>query len=100
MLGPLEPALREQWRLERRQAARRLHPDRGGSAETYLAELARIDARYAATTSVRPPPTAGGGQVVVTRTTRSRIRARARATRRAARHLARRLSRSRHYTDI
>lgn len=109
MQGTLKPALREQWRLERRQAARRLHPDRGGDVETYLAALARIDARYTAATHQRPdrgagadasPGQGGGGRVVVTRTVRSRIRGRGRATRRAARHLVRRISPARRYTDI
>ncbi len=106
MQEPPEPALREQWRLERRQTARRLHPDRGGDISTYLEALARIDARYTTAPPQRPgggagtrPVQGGGGQVVITRTVRSRIRARARATRRAARHLVRRLS-ARGYTDI
>ncbi len=107
MQGPPEPALREQWRLERRQAARRLHPDRGGDVETYLAALARIDASYTTAAQQRPddevgtsPGQRGGGQVVVTRTVRSRIRGRARATRRVARRLVRRVSPSRRYTEI
>lgn len=108
MQGPRDPALREQWRLARRQAARRLHPDRGGDTDTYLAELARIDARYTKTTPQQDrgtgpgttPGPGGGSPVVVTRTVRSRIRGRARATRRAARHLVRRVSPSRRHTEI
>lgn len=34
------------WRTERRQAARRHHPDLGGDAQEYLRVIASIDERY------------------------------------------------------
>jgi hypothetical protein len=61
------------WRSARREAARRHHPDRGGTVQEYLDALAAVDASFA------------GAPVVVRR----------RAMARAARRLRRLLRRSR-----
>lgn len=44
--GPSEPAARQQWRAARREAARRHHPDLGGSAEELQRALRAVDERF------------------------------------------------------
>lgn len=42
----LDPGARRRWSAERRAAARRHHPDRGGSTEALLEAYAQVDARF------------------------------------------------------
>lgn len=44
--GPVDSALREQWRRERRALVRRHHPDVGGDPEILQARLAALDQRF------------------------------------------------------
>jgi hypothetical protein len=44
--GPTDPALREQWRRDRRALVRRHHPDAGGDALRLQDHLAALDRRY------------------------------------------------------
>lgn len=44
--GPVDSALREQWRRERRALVRRHHPDVGGDPEVLQARLAALDHRF------------------------------------------------------
>ncbi|MEJ5945936.1 hypothetical protein WDZ17_11595 [Pseudokineococcus basanitobsidens] len=85
------------WRAARRRAARRHHPDLGGSADAYLAALAEVDAAHG-----RGPGGAGRGgtgwggpapgPVVVTTSLRRRaLRVTLRGARDASRAIRRRL---------
>lgn len=60
---PSDPVARQQWRAARREAARRHHPDLGGSAEALQRALHEVDARFGVADA--PPP-----RVVVVRRTR------------------------------
>ena len=44
--GPVDPRREAVRRSARREAARRLHPDLGGDAESFTRALAEIDARF------------------------------------------------------
>ncbi len=56
--GPADPVARSEWARRRRRAAAAYHPDRGGDTDTYLAELAAIDAAFGVTTG----PLVGAGR--------------------------------------
>lgn len=45
--GPTEPALRQQWRADRRAVLLAHHPDRGGDPDRMQDELEQLDRRYA-----------------------------------------------------
>ncbi|GAB4064117.1 hypothetical protein GCM10028777_09390 [Angustibacter speluncae] len=53
----LAPQARRRWNAERRAAARRHHPDRGGSTEALLEAYAQVDARF----GLAPPGRGGTG---------------------------------------
>lgn len=73
MSAPPDPTQRRQWRLERRRVAARLHPDRGGDVEAYLAELDRVDARFGVRRDRAATGRATTTAVVVRRTRRARL---------------------------
>lgn len=53
-VAPSRQQVDARYRAERRAVARRLHPDRGGDVEQYLAALAEVDRRH--DDAVRPRP--------------------------------------------
>jgi len=84
---------RAAWRAERRQAARRHHPDVGGNLQEYLRVTADIDARYGLdpkATTYRPASGAGG-LTFVRNDRRSRARRRLAASVRRRRALSKAL---------
>lgn len=99
------------WRRERRQVARRHHPDIGGDIDVYLRQMRAVDERFAAGQLVPParerrasnldefasPPDRLHGSIRRIRTLRHRSR---RLTRRVRARIPRWLPGSRRYFDL
>lgn len=111
MPGPADPELNRRWRQARRQLAREMHPDRGGSADAYTSAAAHIDDTYAELDRTMRHHDADGGvaaavhtPVSVTFSWRSRGRGPRRNARKALRRAQNALPRwvpgSRRYTEL
>ena len=100
--GPADPGRRADWRRQRRQVMRRLHPDRGGDAEVYFAALAEVDRAF----GIRPVSPAAGSAGVTVRAHRARrlrlpmLRAARAGVRGARARLPRRVPGARRYIDL
>lgn len=97
MTPPEDPQVRAQWLAARARVARAHHPDLGGDPEEFIAAMAEVDARFAASPLDLDEP----GRL--TRLRRGWVRG-SRRRRRMVRHLRARLPRripgARRYIDL